>query len=29
MGLGVWEWLEPLAFDAFERKLPKTIYWPF
>jgi uncharacterized membrane protein YidH (DUF202 family) len=28
IGLGMWEWLQPLAFDGFVRKLPKTIYWP-
>jgi hypothetical protein len=29
IGLGVWEWLEPAAFDAFVRKLPRTLDWPF
>lgn len=28
IGLGVWEWLEPRAFDAFVRKLPRTLNWP-
>lgn len=25
IGLGVWEWLEPLAFDGFVRKLPQKL----
>jgi hypothetical protein len=28
IGLGVWEWLEPLAFDGFVRKLPRKLDWP-
>ena len=28
LGLGVWEWLEPLAFDGFVRKLPQKLPWP-
>ena len=28
LGLGVWEWLEPLAFDGFVRKLPQKLVWP-
>jgi hypothetical protein len=28
IGLGVWEWLEPLAFDAFVMKLPRKLPWP-
>jgi hypothetical protein len=28
IGLGVWEWLEPLAFDAFVSKLPRNFEWP-
>jgi len=29
IGLGVWEWLEPVAFDRFVRKLPRKLDWPF
>lgn len=29
IGLGVWEWLEPLAFDRFVRQLPRKLDWPF
>jgi hypothetical protein len=25
IGLGAWEWLEPLAFDGFVRKLPQKL----
>lgn len=28
IGLGVWEWLEPLAFDRFVRNLPQPPDWP-
>ena len=28
IGLGVWEWLEPLAFDRFVGKLPRRLDWP-
>jgi hypothetical protein len=28
LGLGAWEWLEPLAFDGFVRKLPQKLDWP-
>ncbi|HUG77899.1 MAG TPA: hypothetical protein VML57_10480 [Burkholderiales bacterium] len=28
IGLGVWEWFEPLAFDDFVRKLPRKLAWP-
>ena len=28
IGLGVWEWLDPQAFDGFVRKLPQTLDWP-
>jgi hypothetical protein len=28
IGLGVWEWLEPLAFDGFVRTLPRKLDWP-
>jgi hypothetical protein len=28
IGLGVWEWLQPQAFDAFVKKLPKKLAWP-
>jgi hypothetical protein len=28
IGLGVWEWLEPQAFDGFVRKLPQKLDWP-
>ena len=28
IGLGVWEWLEPLAFDGFVRQLPRKLDWP-
>lgn len=28
LGLAVWEWLEPLAFDAFVSRLPRGIEWP-
>jgi hypothetical protein len=28
IGLGVWEWLEPPAFDGFVRKLPQKLDWP-
>lgn len=27
VGLGVWEWLEPLAFDRFTRSLPQSLDW--
>ncbi|MDH3438693.1 MAG: hypothetical protein OEN48_17150, partial [Betaproteobacteria bacterium] len=27
IGLGAWEWLEPLAFDRFARNLPQTLDW--
>jgi hypothetical protein len=27
IGLGVWEWLEPLAFDRFRRNLPQPFDW--
>lgn len=27
IGLGVWEWLEPLAFDRFSQSLPRTFDW--
>ena len=27
IGLGVWEWLEPRAFDGFVRKLPQKLDW--
>jgi hypothetical protein len=27
IGLGVWEWLEPRAFDDFVRKLPQKLDW--
>lgn len=29
IGLGVWEWLEPVAFDRFVRQLPRKLDWPF
>jgi hypothetical protein len=29
MGLGVWEWFEPVAFDRFVRQLPRKLDWPF
>jgi len=29
IGLGVWEWLEPVAFDRFVRELPRKLDWPF
>lgn len=28
IGLGAWEWLEPLAFDNFVRTLPPELRWP-
>jgi len=28
IGLGAWEWLEPLAFDTFVGKLPRKLEWP-
>jgi hypothetical protein len=28
IGLGVWEWLEPLAFDRFVGSLPQQLRWP-
>jgi hypothetical protein len=28
IGLGAWEWLEPLAFDSFVRKLTQKLDWP-
>lgn len=28
IGLGVWEWLEPLAFDRFVGSLPQQLGWP-
>jgi hypothetical protein len=28
IGLGIWEWLEPLAFDGFVTKLPQKLDWP-
>jgi hypothetical protein len=28
IGLGVWEWFEPLAFDRFVGSLPQQIRWP-
>lgn len=28
IGLGVWEWVEPLAFDEFVGKLPRKLEWP-
>jgi hypothetical protein len=28
IALGAWEWLEPLAFDGFVRKLPRRLDWP-
>lgn len=28
IGLGVWEWFEPLAFDRFVGKLPRKPEWP-
>jgi hypothetical protein len=27
IGLGVWEWLEPVAFDRFRRSLPQPLDW--
>lgn len=27
IGLGIWEWFEPLAFDRFARSLPQTFNW--
>jgi len=27
IGLGVWEWFEPLAFDRFTRSLPQHLDW--
>ena len=27
IALGVWEWLEPLAFDRFTESLPQTLDW--
>lgn len=27
IALGVWEWLEPLAFDRFTKSLPQTLDW--
>jgi hypothetical protein len=27
IGLGVWEWLDPAAFDRFARTLPKKLDW--
>lgn len=29
IGLGVWEWLEPVAFDRFVGQLPRKLDWPF
>jgi hypothetical protein len=29
IGLGVWEWLEPQAFDRFVGTLPRHLRWPF
>lgn len=28
IGLGVWEWFEPQAFDRFVRTLPQKLDWP-
>ena len=28
IALGVWEWLEPQAFDGFVSKLPRKLDWP-
>ncbi len=28
IALGVWEWLEPAAFDDLVRKLPRKLPWP-
>ena len=28
IALGVWEWLEPRAFDGFVRELPRKLNWP-
>lgn len=28
IGLGAWEWLEPVAFDRFVKNLPQQINWP-
>lgn len=28
IGFGVWEWLEPLAFDRFVARLPRKLGWP-
>lgn len=28
IGLGAWEWLEPLAFDRFVGSLPQQLRWP-
>ena len=27
IGLGIWEWLDPLAFDRFTNSLPRTLDW--
>ncbi len=27
IGLGVWEWLDPVAFDRFTRSLPQQLDW--
>lgn len=29
IALGVWEWLEPQAFDGFVGKVPLNLRWPF
>ncbi|MBE0627797.1 MAG: hypothetical protein IH606_23645 [Burkholderiales bacterium] len=28
IGLGAWEWLEPVAFDRFVKNLPQQFSWP-
>ena len=28
VGLGLWAWLAPLAFDHFVRSLPQQLHWP-
>lgn len=28
IGLGAWEWLDPVAFDRFVKNLPQQINWP-
>lgn len=28
IGLGVWEWFEPVAFDGFVRDLRQHLHWP-